>query len=126
MGERASEGFNRLTGVEVEMVQRMPGEDGDGAVEQIMDAVNVAPQDNEAVLEITYQGQQGTLTDPVPWDAADGDLKQWATEALQAGGIPGLDATPNADFTDFVVHKFDAKDGLPNRIVIRPKTEYGS
>jgi hypothetical protein len=109
--------------VEVEMVQQMP--EGDGAVDQIMDAVNVV-QPNEAVVEITYGGQQGTMPDPVPWDSDKEDVKRWVAEAMQAGGIPGLDPVANPDLTDFTVDTFDAKDGLPNRYAVRPKTEYGS
>jgi len=105
------------------MVDNMQPED-DAAVEEILDAVNMQP--NEAMVEVTIGGQQGTLPDPVPWDATPEDLKGWVAEAVRAGGIQGLDPVPDADFTDYVVDRFDAKDNLPNRFALRPKTEYGA
>lgn len=80
---------------------------------------------NEAQLNITWNGQQGELPDPVNVDAADGDVLQWATEAVRAGDVPGIDAAPNVNFQDFVVQRFAAKDDLPNRIFIRPKVPFG-
>jgi hypothetical protein len=83
--------------------------------------------ENLARLNITYNGQQGDLPDPVSWDSADGDLKQIATESVRAGDVPGIDADPNADFTDFVVDRFPARDDVPfNRLALRPKTPFGS
>ena len=50
---------------------------------------------------------------------------QWVTEAVQAG-IPGIDADEAADFGDFVVDRFPAREDIPfNRISIRPKTPFG-
>jgi len=78
-----------------------------------------------AKLTITYNGQQGDLPDPVSYDAGDGDVKQWAAEALRNGGIPGIDAT-EADFHDFVVDRFPARQDVPfNRLSLRPKTPFG-
>jgi hypothetical protein len=78
-----------------------------------------------AKLTITYNGQQGDLPDPVPYDATDGDLKQMATESVQGGYVPGIDAA-QVDFTDFVIDRFPARqDILLNRISLRPKTPFG-
>lgn len=81
----------------------------------------------EARVNLTINGQNGDLPDPVNYDATDGDIKQWVTEAVQNGGIPGVTADPNADFHDFVVDRFSATDVRPyNLIQIRPKTPFGS
>lgn len=80
----------------------------------------------EAKVNITWAGQNGDMPEPVPYDAADGDIKQWITEAVQNGGVPGITADANVDFTDFVVDRFAANEARPwNMIQIRPKTPYG-
>jgi hypothetical protein len=85
-------------------------------------------QEDEAIVNITWKGQNGDLPDPVHMDLTDGDLKQMVTEAVR-GGFPGVDADPAADFGNFVVDRFGPKpeDNIThNRIMIRPKTEFGS
>lgn len=77
-----------------------------------------------ARLNITYAGQQGDLPDPVDYNASDAEIRTWAREAL-AQGIPGIDPDPSADFSDFVVDRFAATEGLPARISLRPKTPFG-
>jgi len=79
----------------------------------------------EARLNVTYKGQNGDLPDPVTYDATDGDVRAWVTEAVRAGTVPGINADPNADFRDYVVDRFPAEGDLPNRLMIRPKTAYG-
>ena len=79
----------------------------------------------DALLNVTVNGENGTLPDTVSFDAGDGDVKQWATEAVRSGGIPGITADSNASFVDFVVDRFPAKDGLPARLSLRPKTPFG-
>jgi hypothetical protein len=81
--------------------------------------------DNEAMLNITYNGMNGDLRDPVHFDATDAEIKAWATEAVRNGDVVGIDADPNVDFTDFVVDRFAAKDDLPARTSLRPKTPFG-
>jgi hypothetical protein len=78
----------------------------------------------DATLNITYAGSNGDLPDTVDYDATDEQIKLWAQEAVAAGGIPGLDPV-QADFTDFVVDRFPARDGLPARLLLRPKTPFG-
>jgi len=80
---------------------------------------------HEARLNITVNGMNGDLLDPVMFDATDDDIKNWATEAVSNGDVPGIEAVPNVDFTDFVVDRFTANDEQPNRIFIRPKTPFG-
>lgn len=88
--------------------------------------VNVLKED-EAKVNVTWQGQNGDLPDPVSYDAADGDVRQWVTEAVRTGGIPGIRADAEANFQDFVVERFPATPDRPwNLIQIRPRTPFGS
>ena len=81
---------------------------------------------HEARLNITWQGQNGDLPDPVPYDATAAELKAWAREALRAGYVPGIDADPQAELGDFVVDRFPANDARPwKTVMIRPKTPFG-
>lgn len=87
----------------------------------------IVPQvvNHMAKLTITYNGQQGDLPDPVPYDAADADLKRMATESVRDGYVPGIDAAA-AEFADFVVDRFPARADVPyNRLSLRPKTPFG-
>ncbi len=82
---------------------------------------------NEARVNITWAGQNGDLPDPVAYDATDGDVRQWVTEAVRTGGVPGITAAPNAGFRDFVIDRFPATGARPyNLIQIRPKTPFGA
>jgi hypothetical protein len=84
-----------------------------------------APADM-AKLTITFGGQQGDLPDLVAYDSTDGDLKQVASESVRTGYIPGIDGDQEADFTDFVVDRYPARDDIPfNRLALRPKTPFG-
>jgi hypothetical protein len=78
-----------------------------------------------ARLNVTINGQNGDLPDPVSFDATEGDIRQVAAEAIQTGYIPGIDADPNVDLTDFVVDRFQATEELPPRLMLRPKTPFG-
>lgn len=81
---------------------------------------------NEARLNVTWSGNNGDLPDSVSFDATDGDIRQWATETVRTGGVPGIPADPNADFRDFVIDRFTANDATPfNRVMLRPKTPFG-
>jgi hypothetical protein len=82
---------------------------------------------NEARLNITWNGQNGDLPDPVSYDAGDGDVRAWASEAVRNGGVPNIPADANVNFTDFVVDRFAATQDTPyNRIFLRPKTPFGA
>jgi hypothetical protein len=83
-------------------------------------------RENEARVNVTWDGRNGDLPDPVIFDSTDGDVKQWVTEAVRTGSIPGLGAHPTADFGDFVVDRFASDEARPyNLIQIRPKTPFG-
>lgn len=81
---------------------------------------------DEARLNITWQRNNGDLPDPVSFDAADGDILQWAAEAVRGGNVPGIPADPAVDLRDFVVRRFAATADVPfNRLAIHPKTPFG-
>jgi hypothetical protein len=80
----------------------------------------------EARVNITYGGQNGDLPDTVSYDATDADVRQWVTEALRTGGVPGIPAAPHVDLRDFVIDRYRANDVRPyNLIQVRPKTPFG-
>ena len=78
-----------------------------------------------AQLNITINRQNGDYPDPVSQDASDADIKQIAAEAIHTGYIPGIDADPDVNLTDFVVDRFPATDDLPPRLMVRPKVPFG-
>lgn len=81
---------------------------------------------NEARVNVTYNGANGDLPDPVSYQASNGDIFQMVAEALHTGYIPGIPADPNADLTDFVVDRFDANEVRPYSLLsVRPKTPFG-
>ncbi len=81
---------------------------------------------HEARVNVTWGGQNGDLVSPAPFDSADGDVKQWVTEAVRAGTVPGIPADPAADFTDFVVDRFVPTETRPHNLLqLRPKTPFG-
>ena len=81
---------------------------------------------SEARVNVTYGGTNGDLPDLVNFDATDGDIKQWVTEAVRSGGVPGIQADGAADFRDFVIDRFAANETRPyNLIQLRPKTPFG-
>ena len=83
-------------------------------------------KDNEARVNVTWAGGNGDLPDPVFFQSTDGDVKNWVTEAVRTGGVPGIPADPNVDFTDFVVDRFTATEARPYALIqIRAKTPFG-
>ena len=79
-----------------------------------------------ARLNVTWDGANGFLTDPIPFDANDADIRDMAQEALRNGDIPGIMGDPNATLGDFVVDRFNATDEVPySRVFVRPKTPFG-
>ena len=82
--------------------------------------------ENQAKVGITWNGQYGDLPDPVPYDSSDEDVKSWVTEAVRTGGVPGINADPNADFTHFVVDRFPPTSDRSHPVIqTRPKTPFG-
>ena len=84
-------------------------------------------REDQAVLNITWDGQNGELPDPILNDATDVQIRQWAAEAIR-GGIPGITADEGANLNalaDNVIFRYPATADLPNRIMLRPKTAFG-
>lgn len=87
--------------------------------------LNLVPN-GYARLNVTFSGSNGDLPDPVLVDATDDQIRHQATEALIAGSIPGIPASPRADLSDFVVDRFNATPEIPfSRVFVRPKTPFG-
>ena len=80
-------------------------------------------EERMAVLTIYLKGEQGDLADPVPYNAPEDDIRRMAEEAVSAG-LVGITAQ-HVDLADYVVARIPAKDGLPDRIQVRPKTPFG-
>jgi len=81
---------------------------------------------DQARLGITWSGQYGELPDTVAYASADGDIFQFATEAVRGGDVPGIRADVGVNFRDFVVERFVATADRPyNLIQLRPKTPFG-
>jgi len=78
-----------------------------------------------ALLNITWNGQNGDLKDEVEFDASDAQILAWAQEAVTGGDVQGITAADDVEFKDFVVQRFSATEDLPNRIMVRPKTPFG-
>lgn len=85
---------------------------------------NIMPQ--EARVNVTWNGENADLPDPVSFDATDGDIKQWVTEAVRHG-FAGMPADPNVNLQDFVVDRFAPTEARPyNLLQLRPKTPFGA
>lgn len=79
-----------------------------------------------ARLNITIQGYQGDLPDPVPANASDQELRTMAQEVVRGGSVPGIPAIPNASFEHFVVDRFAPAEDVPfARLSLRPKVPLG-
>ena len=90
----------------------------------IPDYVNM-PAD-AARLNVTWDGANGFLTDPIPFDANDTDIRAMATEALRNGDIPGIPASMGANLDDFIVDRFNSTEDVPYaRVFVRPNTPFG-
>ena len=89
-------------------------------------AVFQAMPEGAARLNVTWNGGNGDLKDPIPYDASDDDIKQMASEAIQNGYIAGINADANVQLGDFVVDRFNATEEIPYaRVFVRPKTPFG-
>lgn len=85
----------------------------------------IVNNDDIARLNVTYAGANGDLPDPIHISASDDDVRRVVAEAIRTGSIPGIPASHNVNLMDFVVERFNARDGLPARVVVRPKTPFG-
>jgi len=89
----------------------------------VLEALN----NDEATLNVTWNGQNGNLSDPVPFEATVTELKAWAQEAVMNGDIAGIAADPNVNLADFEVDRYRATEDKPyNSLFVRPKTAFGN
>lgn len=88
---------------------------------------------NEALVIVTYkEGDTFDLPRPVIYEGSSKeDFKRWAVEMMQAGGIPGREADPDAELDDYSV-ELCPRPAAPqegqrdhNVVLIRPKTNFG-
>jgi len=77
-----------------------------------------------ANLIITVDGKTVDFPDRIQKDLPHGEIRRMAAEAV-AGGIPGLEAQ-EVDFSGYIVDPVEAAEGMPDRILLRPKTAFGS
>jgi hypothetical protein len=81
---------------------------------------------HQAIVNVTWAGQNGELPDPVSHDATDREILQWVTEAVRTGGIPGIQEDTGANLRDFLVDRFEPTKLRPYKLVaVRPKTPFG-
>ena len=81
---------------------------------------------HEARVNITWRGQNGDLPDPVRFDAGDADVRQWVSEAIAGGGVPGVPADARVQLGDHIVERFAANANRPYHLIqVRPKTAFG-
>jgi len=79
-----------------------------------------------ANLNVTWNGENGNLPDPVPYNLTDQQVIEIAEEAVKNGDIPGINVDPNVDFDGFVVDRFNEQGDLGARIFLRSKVPFGS
>lgn len=90
------------------------------------DAMVRVLRDDEAMVNVTYGGSNGDLPDPVYWQSTEADIKAMVTEAVRNGGVPGIAANRDANFTDFQVDRYPPTEQRPHNLIqIRPKTVFG-
>ncbi len=91
----------------------------------------VAVDLNQARVNLTYSpngiSRNVDLPDPVSIDISDDGVLRILTEAVRAGGVPGIPADPNANFErNFVVERIPPSEQYPyNRMLVRPKVPFG-
>lgn len=89
-----------------------------------MDTREIA--NDEALLQVTYDGRMGDMPSPVPVEATDPQIRAWATEAIRNGSVRGIPADRNVNFNDFVIERFPPNsDRNYNVIMLRPKATFG-
>ncbi len=89
-------------------------------------STHIPVQAHEARLNLTWNGQNGDLVDPIPYNANDAEIRAWAAEAIHSGAVVGIRRDRRANLHDFMVDRFPASAQTPyHRIFVRPKTPFG-
>lgn len=91
----------------------------------------VAVDLNQARVNLTYSpngiSRNVDIPEPVSVDLSDDAVLRMLTETVRAGGVPGIPADPDADFSrNFVVERITPSEQYPfNRMLVRPKVPFG-
>ena len=84
------------------------------------------PRRHEARVNIPLNGQNGDMSDPVPFDATDQQIKHWSLEAIRSGTVSGISPRVAGSLEGCVIDRFPATATVPvNRIFVRPRTPFG-
>lgn len=79
-----------------------------------------------AEVNVTWNGQNGTLPSTVDFEATDQQILTWITESIQTGSIPGIDPDPHVNIANFHVERIrEHTSGVGNRIFVHPQTKFG-
>lgn len=80
----------------------------------------------EARVNVTYDGANGDLSDPVPYDTTDTVVRRLVEESIRTGSLPGFAADADVDLGDYVVDRFPATAERDHNVIfVRPKTPFG-
>jgi hypothetical protein len=81
---------------------------------------------DEAVVNVTWQGQNAELPNPVSRERSDDEVIAMVTEAIRAG-MPGIRADENVTLRGWRVDRDEPNATTPwHRMTVRPKTAYGA
>jgi hypothetical protein len=90
-------------------------------------AINQVVNADQARINLTFNGLNADLLDPVNRDLTDMQVRTLVSEALRAGNIPGMEPNSNEDFSDFIIDRFSPTETRPwSLLVVRPKTPFGN
>lgn len=84
----------------------------------------------DARVNINYNSLNGDLQEMVNFDSTDDQVREWVSEAIRTGSVPGMTPAANdeaVDLSGYKVERFPATDARPfDLIQVRPKTAYGA
>ena len=87
---------------------------------------------DNALLNITWQRQNGELPDPIPANSPIEQIRTIAAEAIRSGTpggqsyVPGIRVDSDADFSNFVVDFIEPTSEKPYaKLMLRFKTPFG-
>lgn len=82
--------------------------------------------DDEAIVNITWNGENGYMQQAVHYDADNNRIRAWAEEAIRTGSVPGIPADPDVNLENFEIDKYSRGAGRAiNTMFIRPKVALG-
>lgn len=79
-----------------------------------------------AIVNVTWAGNNGDLEDPVDFTAPDSSILAWVTEAIRSGAVRGIPADTTVTLVNFQVDRFNpTADRDYPLISVRPKVPFG-